>query len=421
MCTWIITTAIQAKVSVQRLNSFLNDTELLQEFEDDLPQGEKESSSEQVVVTNAEFSWNKEDSSDPNVRNFRLYIDDLRFPVGKLSIIAGPTGSGKSSLLMALLGEMVYQPTASDSQYILPRMGGVAYSAQSSWVMGGTIRENILFGTPYDEERYKAVLHQCALEKDLELFSGGDQTELGEKGLNASGGQKARVSLARAVYSMANIVLLDDVLSALDVHTSRHIVEECFKGDLLRGRTVILVTHHVSMVSPVADFVVHLGMGGNIVSQGACDEVLMSDIELKEAITEDKEEIEQIDKEIDSAPEAVTKEKDAAAGKLVLAEEKSVGRISRSALFEFFKALGGPVFWTIWPIGMIISEFWISAIPYWLGIWSRAYNDTNDPSTVSVAYFLGVYVALMSGQVILWNCLNVAFVSMLADTCPMNG
>lgn len=400
MGTWQITTSIQAKVSVQRVNAFLNETELLQEFEDDLPQGEKQG--EQIVVTKAEFAWNKE--SD---RNFKLYVDDLRFPEGKISIIAGATGSGKSSLLMALLGEMIYQPTASDSQFVLPRANGVAYSAQSSWVMAGTIRENILFGSPYDEARYKAVLRQCALEKDLELFDAGDQTELGEKGLNASGGQKARIALARAVYSPARIVLLDDVLSALDVHTSRHIVEHCFKGTLLRDRTVVLVTHHIAMVSPTAHYIVKLA-DGIIQSQGPVDEVVMADEELKEAITEEaeKEEEEATKEEEQVAPKEVTE----TAGRLVVAEEKAIGRVSRSALFEFFKVMGGPVFWTLFPISYTICEFWASAVPYWLGIWSRAYDATDDPRSVSVVYYLGIYLALMMGQVLLWNFTHFAYV-----------
>jgi len=117
----------------------------------------------------------------------------------------------------------------------------VAYAAQESWVQNETIRDNILFGSEFDEVRYRKVIHQCGLGKDLTLFEAGDKTEVGEKGLTLSGGQKARVTLARAVYSQAQVLILDDVLAALDVHTAKWIVEKCLQGDLVRGRTVLLV------------------------------------------------------------------------------------------------------------------------------------------------------------------------------------
>ncbi|EEB97898.1 hypothetical protein MPER_02688 [Moniliophthora perniciosa FA553] len=117
---------------------------------------------------------------------------------------------------MALLGEMHFIPIKPDSYVSLPREGGLAYAAQESWVQNDTIQQNILFGSPFDEERYHKVIHQCSLERDLTLFDAGDQTEVGEKGITLSGGQKARITLARAIYSSADILLLDDVLAALE-------------------------------------------------------------------------------------------------------------------------------------------------------------------------------------------------------------
>jgi ABC-type transport system involved in cytochrome bd biosynthesis fused ATPase/permease subunit len=142
---------------------------------------------------------------------------------------------------MALLGELHYTPSGLDSWFNLPRENGVAYAAQESWVQNETIRDNILFGAEFDETRYRKVVHQCGLGQDLALFEGGDKTEVGEKGLTLSGGQKARVTLARAVYSQAQVLILDDILAALDVHTAKWIVEKCLQGDLVCGRTVLLV------------------------------------------------------------------------------------------------------------------------------------------------------------------------------------
>ncbi|PCH35072.1 nucleoside triphosphate hydrolase protein, partial [Wolfiporia cocos MD-104 SS10] len=113
-------------------------------------------------------------------------------------------------------GEMHYLPARPDSFYYLPRENGVAYAAQESWVQNETIKDNILLGAPYDAQRYNKVIDQCGLRRDLELLDAGDQTEVGEKGLTLSGGQKARITLARAVYSSAEILLFDDVLAALD-------------------------------------------------------------------------------------------------------------------------------------------------------------------------------------------------------------
>ena len=142
---------------------------------------------------------------------------------------------------MALLGELHYIPFGPDSWFNLPRENGVGYAAQESWVQNETIRDNILFGAEFDEIRYRKVVHQCGLSQDFALFEGGDKTEVGEKGLTLSGGQKARVTLARAVYSQAQVLILDDILAALDVHTAKWIVEKCLQGDLVRGRTVLLV------------------------------------------------------------------------------------------------------------------------------------------------------------------------------------
>jgi ATP-binding cassette subfamily C (CFTR/MRP) protein 1 len=122
--------------------------------------------------------------------------------------------------------------------------GKVAYVAQQPWIVNATLKENILFGSPYDEERYEKVIKVCALTRDLEILPAGDATEIGEKGINLSGGQKARVSLARACYQNADVYLLDDPLSAVDVHVSKTLFEDCIKG-FLAGKTIVLVTHQI--------------------------------------------------------------------------------------------------------------------------------------------------------------------------------
>ena len=141
----------------------------------------------------------------PSSRNFTLHVsNELVFKRGAINLIAGPTGCGKTSLLMALLGELHFSPMGPESWVNLPRDGGVAYAAQESWVQSDTIRNNILFGAPYDVERYGKVIDQCALARDLSLFGGGDLTEVGEKGITLSGGQKVLITTTRLVYPVSS-------------------------------------------------------------------------------------------------------------------------------------------------------------------------------------------------------------------------
>ncbi|KAJ2085402.1 hypothetical protein EV179_006307 [Coemansia sp. RSA 487] len=225
-----------------------------------------------------------------NVSPFSLKDIDVQFPLGGFSIVAGPTGSGKSSLLSALIGEMtltrgsIMVPTldskiasAGESKYkdIVDianeglALHDIAYVAQEPWLRNATIRENILFGETYEKERYEEVLRVCALKPDLRILPAGDETEIGERGVTLSGGQKQRLTVARAVYSRHRILLIDDCLSAVDAHTGKHILMKCLlsRTKLMQGRTRVLITHHVPMCLPYADFIVMLN-NGRVVLKG---------------------------------------------------------------------------------------------------------------------------------------------------------
>lgn len=211
---YMISAYVTAGVSLSRLNQFLRESDMIDEYS----QGQRAtvSTPEKIEAENnglvrfkdATFAWG-EDTGNKNIINFRLRVPDVTFVKGKVNLITGPTGSGKSTLLKALSGELHFEPKDETSFFHLPREGGVAYAAQESWVLSETVKENIIFGNPYDEARYKQVIHDCALETDLTLFDDGDQTEIGEKGVTLSGGQKARITLARAIYSNSAVVLLD--------------------------------------------------------------------------------------------------------------------------------------------------------------------------------------------------------------------
>uniref|UniRef100_A0A4X2M7C2 ABC-type glutathione-S-conjugate transporter n=1 Tax=Vombatus ursinus TaxID=29139 RepID=A0A4X2M7C2_VOMUR len=180
---------------------------------------------------------------------------NLQVPKGSLVAIVGPVGCGKTSLISALLGEM------EKLEGKVAVKGSVAYVPQQAWIQNATLQDNVLFGQPMDQKRYQGILEACALLTDLDVLPGGDQTEIGEKGINLSGGQRQRVSLARAVYSDADIFLLDDPLSAVDSHVAKHIFDHVIgPGGVLGGKTRILVTHGVSFLSQ-ADLIIVLGDG----------------------------------------------------------------------------------------------------------------------------------------------------------------
>ncbi|KAI0711801.1 P-loop containing nucleoside triphosphate hydrolase protein [Cerioporus squamosus] len=409
----IIPQLVQGNVSLERITDFLYSTELLDEFTESpkdpdeaeiLAHSVPEELKKSIGIRHASFTWA---ADSPTVavtpggtrkRTFVLRIDDeVFFQRGKINLIIGPTGAGKTSLLMALLGEMHYIPQGPDSFVNLPRGGGVAYAAQESWVQSDTIKNNIVFGAPFDEVRYNKVLDQCALRRDLELFDAGDETEVGEKGLTLSGGQKARITLARAVYSSAEILLLDDILAALDVHTSRHIVEKCLKGDILRGRTIILVTHNVAMVIPVTDFVVDMGPDGRILSQGSLDSALSRDSKLLKEIEEEQKVLEKAEQEIDKVDEIEKGEKaKQSSGKLVVAEEVEEGHVGWKAIALYFGNVSGRplVFWFIYASGYFVRHLILNVQTWYLGVWAAQY-ETHPTNEVDVFHYLTVYTLLV--------------------------
>lgn len=260
-------------------------------------QPDKESvavSGDAIIFDKATVAWPKKedlerDVAEPTESRSMLRDVSLHFPEGKLSIISGKTGSGKSLLLAAILGEVkllsgtvkVPTPPAEedleeakpipDADWVLPSL--TAFVSQTPWVETGTVQNNITFGLPLVEHRYQHVLRACSLEKDIELLIDGDQTEVGPKGITLSGGQRWRVALARALYSRAGILILDDVLSAVDAHVGRAMVDQALTGELAQGRTRILATHHADLCLPKASYHVRLHEG----RVESADTVLLSD------------------------------------------------------------------------------------------------------------------------------------------------
>ncbi|KAI1703946.1 ABC transporter transmembrane region domain-containing protein [Ditylenchus destructor] len=293
MMGYTITMFIQFLVSNKRLREFLVAEEITENIID---RKQKSGGSLDVIsVRDADFSWgsmpeaNKTETNATEPSSATLAtvanIQDLNLNVarGTLMAVVGKVGAGKSSLLSAMLGEM------EKLRGYVGIFGKVAYVPQSAWIRNMSFRENITFGRAYDRKFYKAVIDACALQADLDTLPQGDATEIGEKGINLSGGQKARVSLARAVYQNCDIYLLDDPLSAVDSHVGKHIFEQVIgpKG-MLKNKTRILVTHGIGILKEVDKII--LLEGGQIVERGTYSDLVAGKGKFCQFIEEDKNE-----------------------------------------------------------------------------------------------------------------------------------
>lgn len=332
---------------------------------------------------------------------------DINLDVKKneLIIVTGPIGSGKSSLLTALSGFM------RKMKGNLGVKGSLLLCGQS-WVQNATVRENILFGLDYDDEWYKQVIEACALKDDLKSFPGGDLTEIGERGITLSGGQKARINLARAVYADKEIILLDDVLSAVDARVGKHIMDNCLV-DLLHNKTRILATHQLSLVND-ADRVIYLNGDGTI-NMGTVEELSQTSpgfVTLMEYSknSEDDEEEESFEENVDQQ-DLETKKSHAVSelgianakdGALTSAEEKAVNNISWAIYLDYLKAGQGKLGIFAAPLALmfLITEVFVSLFcNVWLSFWiSYKFKGRHD------GFYIGLYVMFTMVYMVLCSC-----------------
>ncbi|KAE9460562.1 hypothetical protein C3L33_07612, partial [Rhododendron williamsianum] len=390
-------------ISLARLDKYMTSKELV---EKSVERVEGCDGAIAVEVKDGAFSWDDE-GGEKVVKNLNFEIKK-----GELAAIVGTVGSGKSSLLSAILGEM-HKMSGK-----VKVCGTTAYVAQTSWIQNGTIQENILFGSPMDGERYREVIKVCCLGKDLEMMEFGDQTEIGERGINLSGGQKQRIQLARAVYQDCDIYLLDDVFSAVDAHTGSEIFKECVRG-ALKEKTILLVTHQVDFLHNV-DLILVM-RDGMVVQSGRYNDILESGVDFKALVSAHETSMELVEVGNSMPSENSPKTQKLARGlsdhgvangedntlersnsnrgtsKLIKEEERETGRLGLHICKQYCTEAFG--WWGV-VVVLLISLLWQGSLmmsDYWL-----AYETSEERAMVfNPSQFISIYGIIAAVSVVL--------------------
>jgi ABC-type multidrug transport system fused ATPase/permease subunit len=402
----------------------------------------------EIELERMDLKQDIKDNDESDTSNFAgLQNINLEVKKGEFMVVTGAIGSGKSSLLNAISGFMKCTSGTID-------INGSLLFCGTPWVQNATIRENIVFGLEFDQKRYDEIIYSCSLQNDLKVLPGGDLTEVGEKGITLSGGQKARISLARAVYANREVVLLDDVLSAVDARVGKHIIDHCLL-DLLAKKTRILATHQLSLIGS-ADRVVFLKGDGSI-QVGTMKELKLQSEDFRKLMTfieqceqedkkeeKDEEEIEDyigddcastgslefenideasVHSKIQTIRKRNTKsgmqiddeavyhdiylDKDASKGRIIEKEEVAVNQIDKDIYYNYVKYGAGKLTWfgfaVIFVSLMAISTFCELFTNTWLSFWiSQKFEDRSN------GFYIGIYVMI--------NLLWVLFLTALYHT-----
>ncbi|CAN1290514.1 ABC transporter C family member 3 [Linum perenne] len=386
-----ISMLVQMKVSLDRIVSFLRLDDLPDDVVKSLPRGASDTA---IEIVNGAFSW---DSSLPNPT---LRDINLKVFCGMKVAVCGTVGSGKSSLLSCILGEV---PKISGT---IELCGTKAYVAQSPWIQSGKIQENILFGQEMNKDKYDRVLEACALKKDLEIFSFGDQTGIGERGINLSGGQKQRIQIARALYQDADIYLFDDPFSAVDAHTGSHLFKEVLLGHL-GSKTVMYVTHQVEFL-PVADLILVM-KDGRITQAGKYSDILNSGSDFMELVGAHKAALSAIDsKASESENGAISMgngdmissngiepkdgDKGGEQGQLVQEEEREKGRVGFSVYWQYLITAYGGALAPFAVLAHVMFQVLQIGSNYWMA-WATPVSEDEVPPVPPMTLIV-VYVIL---------------------------
>eukprot|EP00913_Durusdinium_trenchii_P031305 g29312.t1 len=449
---WVLNLMVEANVAAKRIESlfFLAESQLpaikgipsfcaLEQADEEGLEDRNQRSvlDDQTVVVfeKANFTWTREgdassgseddddergEDADAEARGRSFHLRDLSFtvPRGAMVGIVGATGAGKSSLLQALLGEM---PKEDSGAAEVSHQKPLSFLPQQPWIFNATVRQNILFGEPYSEAHYAECLRCCSLNSDLEQLASGDQTRVGEKGVALSGGQKARVCLARACYRLhsSSIFLLDDPYSALDAHVAKSVHEDAILG-LLGKKTPDL--HFESLrVSPNFPQL-HVREDGKISAMGPYDVLRRSSRILKGLLRAQGLEPEHSGESptsdpsprLDAAPPLLARATSGEGARPVATEEteemedkqeeRATGQVKKEVFFYYLRSMGG-----CRTVSLLVALYTFSEIvnllqPIWLATWTAAVSQSGSLDRGETTHYLSIYVFLAIVVVVLSTC-----------------
>ncbi|KAM6185957.1 ATP-binding cassette sub-family C member 10 [Rhynchocyon petersi] len=388
---WVINGLLEARVSLDRIQRFL-----------DLPNhnpqayynpGPPTEPSTVLEIREARFSW------DPAGNNQETFISHLEVKKGSLVGIVGKVGSGKSSLLAAIAGEL----HRVCGQVAVSRLSkGFGLATQEPWIQFATIRDNILFGKTFDAQLYKKVLEACALNDDLSILPAGDQTEVGEKGVTLSGGQRARIALARAVYQEKELYLLDDPLAAVDADVANHLLHRCILG-VLSHTTRLLCTHRTEYLEK-ADVVLLLE-AGRLVRAGPPSEILPLVQAIPKAWAEDEQKTNSATEQSVWNPEKAKEGQEvekSTSSRLLQEESKKEGAVAFHVYQAYWRAMGCGLGLAIL-FSLLLMQATRNAADWWLSHWISELKATKNGSQEAVDTTSPVSSGLFSPQLLLFS------------------
>lgn len=360
-----VTHFAEMMISIKRIKTFLlfeelepenqvqNKTNGMHRITDKISYSNGVSKDVGIHLNNVSVKWLKS-SSEYSLHNVTLDVKSK-----ELYTVVGPVGSGKSTLLHVILNEIPLEEGTSDIN------GTISYASQEPWLFGGSIRQNIIFGQEFDRNKYDEVVRVCSLERDFKLFTHGDRTLAGERGVTLSGGQRARINLARAVYKDADIYLLDDPLSAVDTHVGKQLFDDCICG-YLRDKCVVLVTHQLQYLKSVEN--ICLLQAGKVEVQGDYESIKSSKNVFAKLLEEIEHEEEEIRRKSRLMSTSEGKESDHDL-QVLKREEKGTGKISWHVYKSYMRAGGSWLKFILMVVTFLLSQTMDSISDYFVTFW----------------------------------------------------
>ena len=415
MLPFTINNFISAGVSLSRLQAFL----LADDLADEPGLTPAKRGEDALTIARADFKWGKAEPA-------ALHEIELRVEHGSLLTIIGGTGMGKSSLMSAILGEMIVGAAPVPGNPVR-RRGTISYVGQQAWIFNATVRENILFGRKYDARRYQQAVWLSSLKRDFAEMDAGDQTEIGEKGVNLSGGQKQRLSIARAIYADADTVLMDDPLSALDAHVAKEIYERCILKHF-EDKTVIFVTNRLEFVESSDKVLVMqdgriAGLGTYEELDATCEafQVLMADQGINDKPEDGAADADEFVFEpkadaiaakqvlpavsVSHGANSVNSDgdgnKETKKGGLIQAEGRETGGVGAKLIRIYATAMGGIPVLAFLMLSFVSVEGLRLYASIWIKDWSNEMHTKKAEDTAkthSNYYYIGIYAAISAGQ-----------------------